>query len=194
MRKHWTCQVAECGQVHYCRGYCKRHHWRFMKYGDPLGGGTFHGEPLRYLDEVVMAHRDDDCLIWPYSRTAKGYAVIKVGKRQEGVPRVICERLYGPAPTPAHQSAHLCGRGHLGCVTPGHLVWKTPRGNQHDRYVHGTHNRGSRHPQTCLTEEDVRVIRSLGGIIPHRDLADMYGLLPSSIGGIIAGRSWSHVQ
>lgn len=32
-----TCSVAECGRPSVARGYCKPHHSRFLRYGDPQG-------------------------------------------------------------------------------------------------------------------------------------------------------------
>ncbi len=31
------CSIPGCGRVHYGRGWCHRHYWRWKRWGDPLG-------------------------------------------------------------------------------------------------------------------------------------------------------------
>lgn len=40
-----TCSVDDCDRPVYVRGYCRRHHYRLLTYGDPLAGG-----PMRNTD------------------------------------------------------------------------------------------------------------------------------------------------
>lgn len=70
-----------------------------------------------------------------------GAAQINLGGRSVIVARMVCEEVNGPPPTPAHQAAHSCGKGHLGCITPQHLRWATQVENEADKLIHGTHNR-----------------------------------------------------
>jgi hypothetical protein len=71
---------------------------------------------------------------------------------------LVCEETHGPAPSPQHEAAHSCGNGSNGCVTKGHLSWKTPTENNADRLIHGTSNRGEQHPMVKLSEDAVRLI------------------------------------
>lgn len=50
----------------------------------------------------------------------------------------MCQKAHGDPPSPKHDAAHSCGRGHEGCVNPNHLSWKTKKQNQADRITHGT--------------------------------------------------------
>lgn len=141
------CSVPDCGKPSLARGWCSAHWHRHRRLGDPLGGGKMRapvGEPLRYLREVVLAFDGDECLIWPYARTSSGYGNLGIEDGNAVVSRLVCERVYGPPPTPDHEAAHSCGRGHEGCVTQNHLSWKTATENQADRVAHGTVNSGQR--------------------------------------------------
>lgn len=187
------CLIPNCGKPHHSGGWCRSHRRRFSKYGDPLAGRTPPGEIRRYLRDVVFPYDKDECLIWPYSTMGRGYAVFKVEGRQTLVSRFICEEEHGPAPTPEHEAAHSCGKGHLGCVTKRHLSWKTPSGNQLDRIRHGTSNRGERNGSSKLTVQDIRQIRSLRGTMPQRDIGLLFGVNQSAIAAIQTGRRWGWV-
>ena len=42
-----SCTIDACNRVHYRGGWCRRHHYRFLTYGDPLAGG-----PLRHTEHT----------------------------------------------------------------------------------------------------------------------------------------------
>lgn len=98
----------------------------------------------------LLAHASyagDDCLIWPFFRDPY-YGRGRIGsfdgnQSVQWAHRVMCEIVHGPPPTPPHQAAHECGKGHEGCVNPRHLSWKTQSGNAMDRLRHG-HMMGNR--------------------------------------------------
>jgi hypothetical protein len=100
----------------------------------------------------------------------------------------------GPPPTPEHEAAHSCGKGHEGCIAPGHLEWKTPAENTADRLVHGTHSRGERSYWAKLTEADVREILAMKGIIPQRKLAVRFGVTHQTIYKILRRQIWAWVS
>ena len=55
--------------------------------------------------------------------------------------------------------------------------------------------RGSNHPNTTLTETDVRAIRALytkHGLM-HREIAEIFGISRESVGSIIRRIRWAHV-
>jgi len=137
---HPICSVAGCGKGgKIVRGLCGTHYRRWQRHGDPLAGRyrAPNGEPQRYLSDVVLAHKSDECLIWPYARDGKGYAAVVIDGVTVVAPRMVCESVNGPPPTPEHETAHSCGRGHEGCINPGHLRWATREENQGDRIEHG---------------------------------------------------------
>ena len=136
-------------------------------------------------------HEGDGCLIWPFSRKETGYGQIGRNGRVTGAHRVMCELVNGPAPTPNHEASHECGNGHLGCVHPKHLTWKTRAENRMDRRRHGTAN--SRGPQK-LNAEKVREIRALlAKKTRHEEIARRYGITRKYVYSIKAGLTWKNV-
>ena len=119
-------------------GYCGAHYKRWYRHGDPLSGGTPKRELQRYLADVVLKFVGEECLEWPYTQNGVGYGQIRKGHKKLLVSRIVCEAVNGPPPTPQHEVAHNCGRGHLGCCNPQHLRWATRAENQADRRIHGT--------------------------------------------------------
>lgn len=177
------------------RGLCNRHYRRFQRHGDPLAGGLPKGEPFRYFSEVVLSHHEDACLFWPYGKSGGGYALMWSPHNEDRyVHRAACRAEHGPPPTPRHEAAHSCGKGHLGCVARKHLSWKTSSDNQIDKRAHGTDNRGHRHPLAKLTEEQVRQIRALGPNISCLAIARQLGVTDSAIYAIREGITWRHLR
>lgn len=106
--------------------------------------------------------------------------------------RFVCEQRHGPPPTPRHEAAHSCGKGHEGCVNGSHLSWKLPVDNHADMVVHGTAPIGERHPASRLKAVDVAAIRASKGVL-QQELADRYGVSRQHIGNIKAARKWRHL-
>lgn len=185
------CSISGCGKPHNAKGYCGAHYWRLRKHGDPMGGRTPEGEGLRFIHEVALHHTGEECLTWPLGKNNKGYGSVWVDGKNVIVSRYVCELAHGEPPTTEHQAAHSCGKGHLGCIAPGHLDWKTNAGNQADRLEHGTHNRGERNYGAKLTEPEAREILAMKGKETQLTLAERFGVDQSSISLIHAGRSWA---
>jgi hypothetical protein len=133
------------------------------------------GKGITFLREHV-AHEGDDCLIWPLSRRANGYAVLGFEGTTYYAHRLMCELASGPAPTPDHEAAHSCGRGHEGCVNPKHLSWKTASENHLDRRRHGTHATNRTGPIGTITREQKREIQALEGKHTQVEIGAMYGV------------------
>lgn len=180
------CSIPNCGKPHEAHGWCTAHYQRWRKHGDPLGGGPDKEQVKRFYREV-LAYDGDECLYWPYTRDAGGYARL----RCKLVSRLVCEHVHGPAPTPAHEAAHSCGNGHHACVTKGHLRWATRKENAEDTIAHGTSLRGERNRNARLTAGDVRRIRAMKDKATKTQIAGIYGVTRSNVGHILAGRSWS---
>ncbi|WP_082582646.1 HNH endonuclease [Mesorhizobium sp. Root172] len=148
------------------------------------------GEPLRYVQEVVLSFTGEECLIWPYSGNGAGYGTVSINGKNRYVHRMACEKANGPAPTPRHEAAHTCGRGKIGCVNPGHLVWKTHPENMKDSVDHGSSAKGTQAGSAKLTEENVREIRALHGQRSQKDIGEMFGVSRSLVSVIHARKSW----
>lgn len=183
------CSIPGCGKAFLAKGFCNAHYKRWQRHGDPLGGRTPDGEPLAFLEAAVLPSEGDGCLIWPYSKCGKGYARIWREGKMRCVSRIVCWAERGPPPTPEHEAAHLCGKGHLACCNPKHLVWKTRSENQADRLIHGTHSRGERSGCSKLTEAEVTEIRA--STTPTAKLATKYRVSQQQILDIKARKSWA---
>lgn len=143
---------------------------------------------LAWLREHIN-HVGEGCLIWPFGRDDKGYGILSVGKgKVRKAHRVMCAIVHGDPPTPEHHAAHSCGNGHLGCIHPRHLSWKTPEENQQDTILHGrVRQKGT--PRQKLTEEQVAQIRALRGEKNRAEVAAMFGVRTETIDRIWAGKA-----
>jgi predicted XRE-type DNA-binding protein len=185
-----SCSVDGCNKPVLARGWCNRHYRRWEAHGDPLAGRTFVGEPERFLKEVAASHSGDGCLVWPFARNSAGYGNIMLDGRFQTVSRVVCELVNGLPPSDAHETAHLCGKGHEGCVSGGHLRWALPKENQADRYGHGTSAAGSQNSNAKLSEKEVSEIRSLIGRLSQQQIAEKFGVSQVLISRIKLGKAW----
>ena len=150
---------------------------------------TKHGLPSEFIENAFNSV-SDECIVWPFGRTTAGYGNLTVAGKKAYAHRVICERAYGPPPSLKHEAAHNCGNGHLGCINPRHIEWKTRRENAEDTIVHGTSLRGTRRGNSKLDEGKVRRIRALLGKIPQTKIASMFGIDQSHVSHIATGITW----
>lgn len=189
------CSVEECDRPILAKGFCQKHYWRVYRHGDHNKVSRQpNGTCQEYFHNVVLTYDGDECLIWPYARSTKGYGRVSKDGKQAQASRLVCEDVNGPPPTPDHEAAHSCGNGHLGCVTKRHLRWATSKENHADRLVHGTDNRGERSGKAKLTEEDVRKIRALRGVKTQKEIAAEFGVTPTNISMIQTGHNWAWME
>jgi hypothetical protein len=122
-------------------------------------------------------YEGDDCLPWPFSvdgRVGRGRVGYK--GRQYWAHRLMCIFAHGEPPTPQHQAAHECGKGHYGCVNPRHLSWKTNSENQLDRRRNGNMLRNRNGPRPTLNPEQLAELRRLSANMTQMGLAKRYGV------------------
>lgn len=134
----------------------------------------------------------DDCSLYTETCANQPYAAIGRGLYAH---TFVCLVFHGDRPGMTHQwhAAHSCGQSR--CVNPRHIRWATVRENVADKIRHGTHRRGEDMPWSKLTEDDVREIRRVyaEGGISQAALGERYGVRPSNIQLIVAGKIWKHV-
>jgi hypothetical protein len=145
---------------------------------------------LRYFEEVVLPFSGDECLTWPFDRNNYGYGRLTIAGKRVVVSREVCRRVHGEPPAKGMDAAHSCGRGHLGCVNPRHLSWKTRAANVADTVEHGTSNRGERCASAKLTREQVAEVIRLKGTVTQAQLAARFGVHPGTISKVQLRTRW----
>lgn len=133
----------------------------------------------------------DDCLIWPFARMPHGRGNLGYNGKMIHAHRLMCILAHGEPPTPQHHAAHNCGKGHLGCVNPRHLEWKTGRENHLDRRRHGTTVTNLHGRRGALKSDQVRTILSQRETSTQARLAKEYGVSPDTIGRIWRGQTYA---
>lgn len=128
-----------------------------------------------------VGYTGDDCLKWPFANAEGRGMLVHLGKKWRSA-RLMCTLAHGEPPTPEHEAAHECGNGHLGCMNPTHLSWKTRKENRNDCVRHGTNVRSSGNGSAGkLTFLQAQTIRSLKGKVSVRELAKRYEVSPTAI-------------
>lgn len=129
--------------------------------------------------------------------TAKGYKFIciynKGVRHLRFVHRLVLETYIGYCPR-GFQCRHLNGNKEDNRLS--NLCWGTPSDNIKDKLKHNKkYNQGATHPQTKLTEEDIKlIIHSFNdGCYSGWDLATHFGLSKSAISKIVHRRTWRNV-
>lgn len=185
-----ACSVSGCTHPAKARGLCNRHWLRWKAYGAPTAprpkvDRSHLAYASKFYTDVVLPYDGDDCLIWPFSKSASGYATSGRGR----VHRFLCEDTNGPPPSPKHQAAHSCGV--RACVNRRHISWKTHAENMADKQVHGTSVRGERSFTAKLTESDVRRIREAEGLLQTSALAKTFNVSERTVRQVQTRTSWA---
>lgn len=173
------------------RGCCVSHYQRLKRHGDPLKGRRQEGEIDEWIEKLIEAD-PVDCVPWPFHRSDKGYGLIFKDQASTTASRFICKKVHGEPPTPEHEAAHSCGKGHTGCVTPRHLEWKTHAENIADKLEHGTSVQGEDHPFAKLSASAVLEIRNSDEKL--KVLAARYGVSEAVISRVRRGLTWKSIQ
>lgn len=185
-----VCVVEGCGKgtKHSAQGMCGAHYQRWLKRGTAEPGRTTPGALLEWLTKSAN-WSGEECLIWPFYRGSNGYGYVRYRNTGMSASRAMCIEAHGEPPSNEHEAAHLCGGGHLGCVHPDHLAWKTKDENEADKIDHGTLIRGEEVWISKLTADDVRMIRASVGV-SQKALARQYGVARATIGDVLSRRTW----
>jgi len=145
------------------------------------------GASFQWLKDLV-GHTGDDCIIWPFSRTWNGYGHLGINGVLQKAHRIMCFLAHGNPPEPKYVAAHSCNNGHLGCVNPRHLSWKTPRQNLLDRRAAGTLTKKRWTKKGTLTDDQIAQIIALKGQKNQREIAAMFGISYQHVSVIQNGR------
>ncbi len=188
-RTKLDCSVEGCKTKKWKGGFCKLHFRRKEKFGDPLAEPE--PTPVQAFIQKAATCTDKDCLIWPFE-TQDPRAHVRINGVIVFASRHVCTLAHGDPPTPEHETAHSCGKGHLGCLNADHLRWATKIENQADRLIHGTDCRGEKSAWAILNRNDVRAIRkSLENGESQYSVARRYSVSRSCIKAIKERTSWA---
>lgn len=184
-----ACSVPDCSGKAISLGYCGRHYQSHYRYGSAVT--NLKNKAEIFCRTVVLHHKGDACLIWPFSRDADGYGRVQISGKTRKVHRQACIDTYGPPPSPTHEAAHLCGKGADACCNISHLAWCTQLENHSHKVAHGTVQRGERNHFTKLKEHEVRQIRLLFGSVPREEIAALFHISPSHVTSIHRRKCWA---
>lgn len=140
-------------------------------------------ECLRWL-VAHTAYSGEGCLTWPFATEYNGRGHLGFQGKIVRAHRLMCTLVKGPPPTPKHQAAHSCGNGHLACVHPLHLSWKTQAENEADKRLHGTAKGGASGEggnRTHLSIDQIKSIRADKGLLPAAVTAKKHGVRRSTV-------------
>jgi hypothetical protein len=144
----------------------------------------------------IPPHRPElgPCWLWAANRSHNGYGRFWDGKRQVGAHVFAYIVTYGEIPSSTPFVIHLCDGGDIACVRPDHLRPDTHVGNVADMVAKGRQAKGSRLPQSRLTEAAVQQIRErfAAGGISQKSLAAEFGITRSVISAVVRGIRWRH--
>lgn len=150
-----------------------------------------YGKLLPWI-EAHVRYQGKACLTWPFGLSSGGRPMVRRGGDPESAPRIMCELAHGPAPTPQHEAAHSCGKGHKACMSPRHIWWATPMQNSAERIAHGNSGRGADNSMARLSLRQVKAIRHrLAKGHKGRAIAKDYNVHESTISAIKVGVSWA---
>jgi len=149
----------------------------------------------RFHDKI-MVDPNSGCWLWTGAVKEKGYGVIGLGRREDGVDKAhrVAYCLYkGPIPDGGN-ILHSCDIP--SCCNPDHLRVGTLSDNMQDCVKRGRNfvpdNRGERASWSKLTLENVLHIKQR--VMKDRQYATLYGVSRSAIQRIWEGKNWRHAQ
>jgi hypothetical protein len=125
--------------------------------------------------------------MWPLAKNDNGHGHFGFEGKVYRAHRYMCELAHGLPPSSDLEAAHSCGNGHLGCVNPNHLSWKTRSGNQQDRVAMGRTFQGPRHK---LTVDQVAEIRALEGQVTNTALAKRFNVSRGAVRMVLLRQTW----
>lgn len=153
-------------------------------------------KPVRFLRQADSNGLDPDaCWLWTGAENANGYGRFVDGSQHKLAHRVSYELFVGSIPD-GMNVCHACDNRK--CVNPHHL-WLGPQtDNLRDAVAKGRMFRpdtnGELNGNRKLCADDVRTIRAMfrGGQRRYQ-IANRFGVSPSTVGEIIAGKLWKDV-
>jgi HNH endonuclease len=148
---------------------------------------------IDWLIEALKSHNSNECLLWPFAATPKGYGHCWFQGHGRRAHRIAFFITYGHWPFP--EARHTCDVRL--CFNPAHIIEGTHIENVADMVARGRAARGERTAKSRFTPELVRIIRNeYKPWHPERSAAALsrkYGCCRDAIDDIVHRRFWKHV-
>lgn len=144
----------------------------------------------KLFDRLVIT--DSGCLEFVGARTGAGYGAVCTEGKTLGAHRITYEFFNGDIPK-GLIIRHDCDNP--ACCNFEHLSLGTVQDNKNDEMLRDRHVYGERVGNHKLTEDDVRLIRSmLDEGLSLRFIGDKFNVTPQAIHRIKSGLSWGWLQ
>ena len=132
------------------------------------------------------------------NKNQQGYLYITLSKNKKlynrNIHRLVLETYIGPRPF-GMECCHNNGNPIDNRLE--NLRWDSHKNNAQDSIKHGTRrdDRGSKHPRTKFTEEDVRMVIYMyrTGLFTQQEIADIYKVTQTGIHRIVNKKLWQHI-
>ena len=154
--------------------------------------------PEERFHEKYVPDPNSGCWHWISAMSGgkkKGYPAIHLNKKKTLAHRYSYELHVGPIPDGLYV-LHKCDTPL--CVNPNHLFLGTHKDNMEDmtRKGRSQDQKGEKNNRKKLNEADIINIRAIYKYcdVTHQRLADIYNVSRRTIGKIIDGTRWYHVQ
>lgn len=135
--------------------------------------------------------KGDGCWNWTGARIPSGYGSIGIQGTQVGAHRVAYELEVGAIPEGMFVCHHCDNKQ---CVRPDHLYLGTPKKNSEDAVARGRMVLRERHPNSKLTEAQVREIRSgVAAGQTQTSFAKRFNVSARAVQFVVRGATWRGV-
>lgn len=143
---------------------------------------------------MVKMGSDEQCWLWMGARTRVGYGQVCVGgpgtpRRNRSAHRIAWEASRGPIP-PEKWVLHSCDV--RSCCNPSHMYLGNRGMNAADMRNRERSLCGIRNPKAKLTENQMREVRRLKGLLSGAELGRRFGVTRATISKIQLGKTWKH--
>ena len=148
----------------------------------------------RFEEKVI---KSNGCWGWKGHLDKNGYPLLKSGSNGKEFRETRSNRIswliYKGEIPKGKYILHLCDNST--CTNPDHMFLGTPKENSEDMVRKGRGNKGSKHGNSKLTEDDVMKIRLKfkDGVMIKRIMED-YGISRQTAHNIKHVRIWKHVE
>jgi len=148
----------------------------------------------RFEEKVI---KTEGCWGWNGHLDKNGYPLMKSGSDRKSFKEARCNRiswlLYRGEIPEGKYLCHQCDNPT--CTNPDHLFLASAKENSQDMVKKARGNKGTKHGNAKLNDQDVVEIRQLlrqGKT--GRFISEKFSIDPNVVSGIKHGKSWTHVQ